>query len=241
MNILNIATYKFISLAAETLPILRDQLKQKAQQCGIKGTILLSTEGINVFLAGEIAAIELWMDDIKTIPEFFDLTFKRSESAYIPFKRLLVRIKREIITMQQPAIQPAQKTAPYLEPEQLRQWYQLQQEMVVLDTRNQYEVEMGTFSQASHLNIENFKDFPEAVANLPASFKTKPIVTFCTGGIRCEKAAAYLLEQGFTQVWQLKGGILNYFAQCGGEYFSGNCFVFDDRIALDAQLNPVHT
>ena len=236
MTYLNVAAYKFIDLSAPYLLKLHAQLREQAAANNIRGTILLSVEGINLFLAGEFAAMGAFTTYLVSIPEFADLPFKLSESATIPFKRLLVRIKKEIITMQQDAIQPAKQTAPYIEPAQLKNWYENQQPMVMLDTRNNYEFAMGTFSNAIHLDIENFSQFPQAVTQLPEVLKNQPIVTFCTGGIRCEKAAAYLLQQGFNQVWQLKGGILNYFAQCQGDYYEGDCFVFDARIALDTQL-----
>lgn len=241
MNYLNISGYKFIALAADTLPALQQQLTQQATEHSLKGTILLSSEGINAFLAGAPADIHSFVDQLRAMPDFADIWFKFSESADIPFKHLRVRIKTEIIAMKQPEVQPQQMTAPYLEPAQLKEWYEQHQDMVILDTRNTYEVERGTFEQALHLNIENFNEFPAAIASLPAELKAKPIVTFCTGGIRCEKAAAYLLQQGFNNVWQLKGGILNYFEQCGGEYFDGDCFVFDERIAVDSNLHPAYS
>lgn len=232
MKYLNLATYKFIDLDPAVLSELKNQLQQQASRQFLKGTILLSPEGINMFLAGEGAAIHTFVDFVQQIPEFKDLWFKFSESTHIPFKRLFVRVKKEIITMNQPSIQPQQATAPYIEPAELQRWYTQHQDMIVLDTRNRYEVEVGTFKNAVQMNIEHFSEFPQAVAELPEEFKIKPIVTFCTGGIRCEKAAAYLLQQGFKQVWQLKGGILHYFEQCGGEHFSGDCFVFDQREAV---------
>jgi UPF0176 protein len=239
MKYLNLSGYKFISLAAETLPLLREQLIQSAREHHIKGSILLSPEGINVFIAAEEAAIGAFIAHMQALPGLADLWFKKSESDSLPFKRMRVRIKDEIITMKQPDIHPEQHTAPYIEPDELKRWYEENKEMVMLDTRNNYEFNIGSFDGATHLDIENFSDFPQAVAKLPESWKTKPIVTFCTGGIRCEKAAAYLLNQGFTQVQQLKGGIIHYFEQCGGKYYNGNCFVFDSRLAVDPNLNEV--
>jgi len=238
MKYLNLSSYKFIELQPHTLAPLRDAIKQKALEYHIKGTVLLSPEGINLFIAGEKISIDLFTAYLTAIPEFSDLWFKTSESGHIPFKRMLVRIKHEIITMKQPDIQPEKITAPYLEPAQLKAWYVKNKEMIMLDARNMYEFEMGTFDQAVHLAIENFSDFPQAIENLPDSWKTKTIVTFCTGGIRCEKAAAYLLKQGFKDVWQLKGGIIHYFEQCGGEHFQGRCFVFDERVAVEAPVIP---
>lgn len=232
MHYLNLSAYKFIQLEVSTLPSLRYQLKQWAVECGLKGTILLSSEGINLFLAATAETAERFQQYLKTFPVFADIWFKVSQSEYIPFKRMIVRIKSEIITMKQPHVQPAQHTAPYLEPKVLEQWYDQKKAMVLLDTRNTYEFTQGTFAGAIHLHIEQFSQFPQAVSQLPESYKDQPIVTFCTGGIRCEKAAEYLLQQGFKQVWQLKGGILNYFEQCGGKHFEGNCFVFDERGVL---------
>ena len=239
MPYLNIAAYKFIRLEPESLITTRQQLLEKAQTHRIKGSILLSTEGINLFLAAEPEAIRTFIDFLQTFPAFADLEFKFSDSAKIPYKRLLIRIKSEIITMKQPQIEPEKQRAPYIEPTELKQWYDSKTPMLVLDTRNNYEFTHGSFVNAVHLDIANFSDFPEALTQLPESYKSLPVVTFCTGGIRCEKAATYMLEQGFTQARQLKGGILNYFAECAGEYFQGNCFVFDERVALNTQLQPI--
>lgn len=239
MKYINLSAYKFVKLEQAELINLQKKLMQQASAHEIKGTILLSTEGINLFVAGKPDLVDLFVLDLQQIPAFSDLWFKSSESDYVPFKRMLVRIKKEIIFMNHPDIEPEKTTAPYLEPEQLKQWYAENKDMVVLDTRNDYEFNVGTFSQAIQCHIENFSDFPDAVAKLPESFKKKPVVTFCTGGIRCEKAAAYLLKQGFENVWQLKGGILNYFEQCGGEYFQGDCFVFDAREAVNSKLEVV--
>lgn len=236
MIYLNLSAYKFVTLESTTLPLLQHTLKENALDHEIKGTILLSTEGINLFLAGKPESLHLFIKCIQEIPAFSDIWFKFSESDFIPFKRMLVRIKKEIITMNRPEIEPEKATAPYLEPEQLKEWYAQHKDIVILDTRNNYEVDAGTFDQAIHCNIENFSDFPQAVEQLPDSLKTKPIITFCTGGIRCEKAAAYLLTQGFQNVWQLKGGVLNYFEQCGGAYFNGECFVFDDRSTVGSSV-----
>lgn len=233
MPYLHIAGYKFVTLATDFLVSVQADLKQKAIMRQLKGTILLSAEGINLFLAGTPEAIHIFICDLKKIPEFADLWLKISESDFLPFKRLILRIKKEIISMHQSHIKPEQKTAPYLDPMQLKQWFDEHKEMILLDTRNEYEVHTGSFKEAIHLNINQFSEFPIRLKKLPESFKEKPIVTFCTGGIRCEKAAAYMLEQGFKHVWQLKGGILNYFEVCKDDYFEGNCFVFDDRMTVN--------
>lgn len=237
-NILNIAGYKFINLSPSMLSHLAETYKKSASALQLKGTILLSTEGINLVLAGETKSIESFQDILFSNSDFKDIHFKKSYSEFIPFKRLYIKIKKEIITFGKIATQPTTKTAPYISPQQLKEWYQQQHDMIILDTRNDYEYAVGKFKGAEQLEIESFTQFKQAISKLPDSYKTKPIVTYCTGGIRCEKAALYLQEQGFQEVYQLEGGILNYLEQCGNEYYEGNCFVFDDRISLDAQLKP---
>lgn len=239
MSYINISSYKFVDLSSKDLTLYQAQLKEKSQSLELKGSILLSPEGINLFLAGPSEAIKSFTDYLMQFPEFSDLWFKESSSENIPFKRLRVRIKEEIIAIRTPGIAPAKKTAPYLIPAMLKEWYETNKDMIVLDARNTYEYELGTFDQALTLDIETFREFPQAVSALPDEMRKKTIVTFCTGGIRCEKAAAHLLNEGFEDVWQLEGGILNYFEQCGGEHFKGECFVFDERVAVDAELQEV--
>jgi UPF0176 protein len=235
MQILNIAGYKFTTL--EHLPELRTYLLNQCQTLALKGTILLSPEGINITLAGTttgIASLKAWLN---TDLRFADITFRESQSAILPFKRLKVRIKKEIITLRQPEIQPAVQRAPAISPQQFKQWLDEKRAITILDTRNDYEVQLGTFTGAIQLNIQDFCELPIAIENISTA---KPIVLFCTAGIRCEKAALYLLNKKiFSEVYQLDGGILNYFATVGGAYYDGTCFVFDERIALDTTLQPI--
>ena len=238
---INIAGYKFIATPLLELETIRHQLKMKAIALEIKGTILLGTEGINLFVAGSAAAIDAYKAFLATMAWYTDLTFKESESQTIPFSRLIVRIKNEIISMGQAQVRPSIKTAPYITPETLKQWYDEKRDFVILDTRNDYEVAVGTFDQALDLNIENFRQFPDAVKILPESLKNKPVVTFCTGGIRCEKAAELMQQQGYSEVYQLEGGILGYFEKIGGQHYHGECFVFDKRLTLDSALQPTET
>lgn len=233
----NIATYKFIALEEEKLPGLCKQLKKTAASYGIKGTILLGTEGINLFLAAEKEGITQFQEYLESITEFQNLQYKYSYSDFVPFEKLFVKVRNEIVTFKQLGISPEQFTAPHLPPQQLKEWLDQNKDIILLDTRNAFEYEIGTFNNAIDLKIDNFREFADALEKFPKD-QNKPIVTFCTGGIRCEKAAAYLLKQGFTEVYQLQGGILNYFEQCGGSHYKGDCFVFDDRIALNTQLEP---
>ena len=236
LSIVNISGYKFVFLSETTLPTLRDHLKEKAVACSLKGTILLSVEGINSFLAGTREQIDAFVEYLRTIPEFSDIRYKESFTDYQPFNRMLVRIKKEIIPMGNEKVIPEKKTAPYISPEELKKWYEEKRDMIVLDTRNDFEISLGTFENAVDLNIAHFRDFSDAVDLLPAEAREKPIVTFCTGGIRCEKAAELMLQKGFNTVYQLDGGILNYFEKCGGDFYNGDCFVFDQRVAVDSAL-----
>ncbi len=240
-TIINISGYQFTPLLLQELPKLQAQIKEKALACNIKGTILLSTEGINVFVASTPDNINVFLNFLTSHAPFSKMHFKESPSQEIPFSRLLVRIKKEIIAMGCTGVDPEQYTANYLAPDELKQWYQEKRDFVVLDTRNDYEVALGSFDQAIDLNIENFREFPDAVALLPETLKEKPIVTFCTGGIRCEKAAAWMEEKGFKNVYQLKDGILNYFEKVGGDYYHGDCFVFDKRLTVNSELEATET
>ena len=154
---------------------------------------------------------------------------------------MLVRLKREIISMGIDEIQPEKQTVPRISPQQLKQWYDDGRDMVVLDTRNAYECALGSFDNAVDLDLDTFRQFPDAIDWVSEEIKSKPVVTFCTGGIRCEKAAELMKRKGFQNVYQLDGGILNYFEQIGGEHWHGECFVFDKRVALNTQLQETDT
>ena len=234
MNILNVAAYRFVPL--DRLPQLRDEIRTRCKSLALKGTVLLAAEGINLFLAGAAADVEAWLDALRADPRFGSIEVKRSWSAAQPFKRLRVKIKREIVSMRHPEIDPLKTSAPRLAPQELKLWLDQGRDIALLDTRNQFEVDLGSFEHALALGLKSFSDFPRAAPALADALKDRPVVTFCTGGIRCEKAAPWLLSQGFREVYQLDGGILNYFEHCGGAHFRGTCFVFDERVALDPAL-----
>lgn len=241
LPIVNLSGYLFVSLPEEQLPRMREDMKTKALACSLKGTILLSPEGINAFLAGTRLNVDTYMTYLQGIPAFAALRFKESFSDYQPFNRLLVRLKKEIIPMNKASVVPEQKTAPYVSAATLKQWYAEKKDMVVLDTRNDFEVALGTFENAMDLNLGHFREFDEAIDFLPQDMKEKTVVTFCTGGIRCEKAAELMAQKGFKNVYQLDGGILKYFEECGGDFYKGDCFVFDQRVALNSALQETQT
>jgi UPF0176 protein len=236
MQILNIAGYKFVTLT--DLALIQAHLLAQAIRADLKGTILLSYEGINIFVAGQVARIADFRTALAEYVEFRDIDFRESFSAQQPFKHMRVKIKKEIITLKQPAIKPQEGQAPTVTPVQLKQWLDEKRDITLLDTRNDYEVRFGTFHNAQHLHINDFSEFPQAATQLPTD---KPIVMFCTGGIRCEKAALQLLQNGFAEVYQLQGGILNYFAMTDGAHYDGECFVFDKRISIDHALKETAT
>jgi UPF0176 protein len=237
MTFTNTAAYKFIRLA--DLPQLKQDLLVRCKTLHIKGTILLSPEGINLMLSAKGEAMAEIKAYLASLPEFQRLVYKDSYSEQCAFKRLFIKLKREIISLRRDDIDPMINTGSYLSPMQFKQWLAADKDMVVLDTRNTFEVEYGTFKQAVNLELQSFTEFPAALEKLAGVAKNTPVVMFCTGGIRCEKASAVMLQQGYSQVFQLEGGILNYFQQCGGEHFQGTCFVFDERVALNSQLEPI--
>jgi UPF0176 protein len=234
LAIVNIAAYKFVEL--DRLPERREQVRELAGKLELKGTVLLSEEGINLFIAGTRPAIDEFLTELQADSRLSDLPVKESLSERQPFTRMLVKIKNEIISFGVDGIDPRQRTSPKLQPEQLKQWLDEGRPVHLLDTRNDYEVEVGTFSNAHVLGIDHFREFPDAINSLPAAMKDEPIVMFCTGGIRCEKAGPLMQERGFNNVFQLDGGILKYFEECGGDHYDGDCFVFDQRVAVDPQL-----
>tara|TARA_R110000868_G_scaffold392875_1_gene663691 strand:- start:7541 stop:8383 length:843 start_codon:yes stop_codon:yes gene_type:complete len=234
-SIVNLAAYKFVDLAEAQLIELQQQLLAEAERLQIKGTILLGGEGINLIIAGERDDIDHFTTYMKNLKPFADITFKESLSEERPFRRMRVRLKQEIVTMRVPGVSPDDGGRHYLDAKQLKQWLDEGRDFTFLDTRNDYEVEIGTFDKAIDLDIEEFNEFPEKVKQLEAD-REKPMVMFCTGGIRCEKASVAAEQAGFKEVYQLHDGILKYFEECGGEHYRGDCFVFDRRAAITPEL-----
>ena len=237
--ITNVAAYRFAELT--DLKSLRQRLLSLCRGWGLKGTILISMEGINLFVAGGSAEIDLLLAELRSIQGLESLAVKTSESDHQPFSRMLVRIKKEIIAFGVDGINPARRTSPKLPPATLKQWLDEGRRITLLDTRNDYEIKLGTFRGALPAGIDHFRDFPQAVERFPESLKDEPIVMFCTGGIRCEKAGPYMEREGFREIYQLDGGILKYFEECGGAHYDGECFVFDQRVGVDPALRETET
>ncbi len=220
------------------------QMKQALSDIGMQGSIMLATEGINVSLAGSVlqgTAVRNWFDEDS---RFADLWLKESASSEVPYRRLRVRVRTEIIAFDgqdSEVLQAQRPKAPPIAPETLSQWLDESRDITLLDTRNDYEIVSGTFPASVHLDIKHFRNFKAAVAKaLEAGTldPDKPMVTYCTGGIRCEKAAPWLLENGFKEVYQIEGGLLNYLETCGTRHWQGDCFVFDQRVSVKHGLVP---
>ena len=235
-QVVNIAAYKFVPL--DRLKERRLNLRKLSRSLGLKGTILLSREGINLFVAGPGPAIGQLLESLRSQPSLSDLEVKLSHSDKQPFRRMLVKIKREIISF---AGEVDLSLGQKISPRELKQWLDDGRKVTLLDVRNDFEVRLGSFRNSLNLHLGHFHDFPYEVGRLPEQFKQHPIVMFCTGGIRCEKAGPWMQQQGFGQVLQLEGGILKYFEECGADHYDGECFVFDQRVALDRDLQETDT
>ncbi len=229
------ALYKFVTLA--NYQALREPLLDECIEAGTRGTLLLANEGINGTIAGSRQAIDRVLAYLKADPRMADLDHKESCSDHIPFYRMKVKLKREIVTMGVPGINPNENPGSYLEPSE---WNALinDPEVVVLDTRNDYEVGIGTFKGALDPHTVTFREFPAYVREHLDPAKNKKIAMFCTGGIRCEKASSFMLNEGFAEVFHLRGGILKYLEEVpeADSEWEGECFVFDNRVAVNHQL-----
>ena len=219
--------------------LFREQHHYRCLELNLKGRIIVASEGLNGTVSGLRADCEQYMKDVQSDPRFGHVEFKVEVVPDHTFTKLHVRVKPEIVHASLTHIDPTKRTGAYVEPEEFRKILKEQPEdTVILDVRSNYEHEVGRFKNALTLDIENFRDFPEKVKELE-SLKDKKVITYCTGGIKCEKASAYLLEQGFKDVHQLHGGIIKYGIEAEGEDFEGKCYVFDNRIVKDLnKVNP---
>jgi UPF0176 protein len=241
MAILNLAAYQFTAIADPEG--MRRDLLEKALNLDIKGTILVTPEGLNAFLAAPEDNCRQMLGHIRAIPGFAGLQAKESWSHEVPFQRLKVKCKNEIIRMDHPMIQPEKGRAPSVDAQTLARWLDQGHDdhgrpVVMLDARNDFEVDYGRFENAVDWRIQRFTQFPQAMQDHREELAGKTVVSYCTGGIRCEKAALYMRSEGIDQVLQLEGGILKYFEETDGRHWQGHCFVFDTREALDPGLQP---
>jgi UPF0176 protein len=243
-SFINIAAYKFVTFN-DTVE-RRADFQAICHDLDLKGTILLTPEGINLFLAGTRNNIDNFLGWLRQDARFADIEVKESLSNEQPFNRMLVKLKKEIITMRHPLIQPELGRAPVVKAADLKRWLDQGHDdagkpVVMVDTRNAFEVDVGTFENTIDYRIHKFSEFPEVIARHKPELDGKTVVTFCTGGIRCEKAAIHMQNIGYDSVYQLEGGILKYFEEVGGAHYQGDCFVFDHRTALNPELEATST
>lgn len=216
----------------------REQHHRFCLNNNLRGRIIIASEGLNGTISGLAIDCEAYMQEVEADPRFAGIEFKLEKHDKMAFAKLHVRVKPEVVHVGLPHIDPNDRTGEYVEPEEFRAIIQDQPEdTVILDVRSNYEHKLGKFKNAITLDIDNFRDFPEKVKEL-SELKKKKVITYCTGGIKCEKASAFLLEQGFENVHQLHGGIIKYGIESGGEDFEGSCYVFDNRIG--AKVNSVN-
>ena len=234
-SVVKIAGYKFEPL--ENPVDLVRMYQQKCDELKLKGTMLISKNGINFSLAGTQQATDTIIAFLEEDNRFINIPLKVTYSETQPFRRMKVRLKKEIISLGRKDINPRELTGERISPQDLKNLLDNKEDVLVLDTRNEYETRVGKFENAIDLNLDTFRDFPKAIESLPEEYKDKQIVMYCTGGIRCEKASAVMMKAGFADVKQLEGGVLDYFKETGGAYWEGDCFVFDERVALDTDLN----
>jgi UPF0176 protein len=240
--VLNVSAYRFVPLDA--LDARRQRVHDAAAAADLKGTVLLAEEGINLVLAGEPGGVRAFLGALRADPLFSGLQAKESWSDALPFQRLKVKVKREIIRMNMPAIRPGLARAPSVAPATLARWLaagcdDAGRPVVTLDTRNAFEVDAGAFEGALDWRLHRFSDFPEALAAHREELQDKTVVSYCTGGIRCEKAALLMQAMGLEHSCQLEGGILKYFEETeGAPHWRGGCFVFDEREQLASDLAP---
>ncbi len=237
---LNLAAYCFVAI--DDTASLAAHFRQVFS--AFRGTALVAPEGINLFLAGAPGLLRAAIETLQCDARFAAMDCKWSQSASLPFRKLLVKSKREIIRFDRPEIDATAQRAPAVDPTTLARWIAQGaddegRDIVLLDTRNQQEIEHGTFAGAMTLPISRFTELPAAIEDQRAALQNRTIVSFCTGGIRCEKAALWMRNAGFDRVLQLDGGILGYFEKVGGFGYDRRCFVFDERVSLDAQLRAM--
>lgn len=253
-QITNIAGYEFSTI--DDVEKVFEHARTICNETHIKGNIFISPEGINLGLASTQSDIEYFLHKLDSLCGLNNLLLNTTYSDYIPFKKLLIKIRSELVPTQPlPSDHPSSSTsksllknitsleqnAKYISNDELKEWLDAGKDITLLDMRNEFEVNLGTFENATHLAIRNFRDIIQLESEIKKLPKDKPLVTFCTGGIRCEKGANILANNGFDQVFQLEGGIIKYIEKYKDQHWRGECFVFDERVCLDTDLQPSDT
>ena len=229
----NILFYKYVEL--ESLNKLKRTCKALCEELGLQGTVLIALEGINGCLTGDDDKIQKFKEALTSDKRFSDMEFKEADTNEHGFKKVKIKIKPEIVTSNFGV--DVKDRAEYIEPNELREMFEKDEDFVMVDMRNNYESEVGVFDKTIALDIDNFREAPKAMHQLADVPKDKKVVAYCTGGVRCEKGSALLKKQGFKNVRHLHGGILRYGKEIGNKFWNGKCFVFDDRVVVDIDPN----
>lgn len=238
-QVTNVAGYQFIEIA--DIESVHERLQTIADQTHLKGSIFISPEGVNISLAGDRKDIDFILHKMETTCGFHQLLLNFTYSPTIPFKRLLIKNRDTLVAIGHSTGTGKQSSPthlPHITSATLKQWLDDGMDFTLLDLRNDFEYRLGSFNRARHLGLRNFRELKNSIDRLDDIPKDKPVVTFCTGGIRCEKGAPFIARRGFERMLQLKGGILDYLSTSGADHWHGDCFVFDERISLDSRLQP---
>ncbi len=222
--------YKFVDLADPKA--VADAHRAICLELGMKGRMIVAEEGVNGTFEGTREAVEAYKAFVHADPRFADLLIKESKGTGVAFPKLSIKVRKEVVTLGAGRFNVAEETATELPAKDLQQWYENNEDFVVLDLRNDYEIASGKFDRTIDPGLANFRDLPQKIADLKI-YKDKKVVTVCTGGIRCEKATCLLKKEGFTDIYQLKDGIHTYMQEFPGEHFNGTLFVFDNRMTTD--------
>ena len=229
-----VSLYKYVKIKSPEE--LQNQLRKRCQKLQILGRILIGKEGVNAAVCGIKENIDQFKQWLKKDKRFVDITFRELEAAENVYHKLVVRVRKEIVVFGKKV--DFRKKAKYMDPKELKALLDKGTDALLLDARNAYEVRLGKFKNAITLPIETFREFPEAIKKIKLP-KNKKIISYCTGGIRCEKAATYLKQQGFKNVYQLQGGIIQFMNEFPNTHFEGNCFTFDDRLTPNIKVKPI--
>ena len=236
--VLNISGYRFVAI--DDVPATLESVENFCLDLKIKGSVFMASEGINISLAGNLLDIQSFISELEKDSRFTNMRFHHTYSRFVPFNKLVFKTKSELVPLGENPLAAKSYSHQYLPAVELLQWIDSEKEFTLLDMRNKFEYQLGTFAGAQQLEMDGFRQLPSKLDEIDKLPKDKPLVTFCTGGIRCEKAGPYLERFGFNQVYQLDGGIIEYLRATNGNHWQGNCFVFDDRVSLNKQLRAEH-
>lgn len=235
---INISGYRFVPIENTEATLV--DIKSFCANIGVKGSVLIAHEGINIAVAGNVLAVQRFINHLNKDERFSDMRFHETYSRILPFDKSVFKIKAELVPIEDDQLHPDNFKHQQLPAADLQRWLDEGRDFTLLDMRNDFEYDIGSFETAQRINLGSFRQLKNKQKELSTIPKDKPVVTFCTGGIRCEKAGPYLETQGFSEVYQLEGGIIEYLRTTNAKHWRGNCFVFDDRVSINKKLAAEH-